>query len=117
MTIEEIKEAYEKTHEGDTIVQKSENVYGFENAEKREELREQYVKLLPKNQRLAILLHSKFCRSNHTDGCSFYYGIKELEDDWNEYAHKIYLKKADNLLAVTQDEKLLHDIINAITEY
>ena len=49
---------------------------------------------------LADVLHSKFCRWNHTDGCGWFY---EQNSDkswkWDGYAHTEYLKKAQVMLA------------------
>lgn len=53
----------------------------------------------PADQKLAILLHSKLCRGNHTDGCSWNY-----ETSWNDFAKATYLAKAKSILAqVTYD--------------
>jgi len=38
---------------------------------------------------MAILLHSKLCKHNHTDGCDWFYGVSKGVDDWkNNYAHR-----------------------------
>lgn len=116
-TIEDIKREYEKTKENDEMVQKSERVYGYKNEEKRTKLREEYIKLLPKNQRLAIFLHSKLCHSNHADMCSFYYGVRDLQDDWNEFAHKEYLKKSNRALEVIDNEETIMRIVEAVTKF
>ena len=53
--------------------------------------------LMNDNERLAEILHSKLCRSNHTDGCGWYY------ESWENvgYARKQYLDKANGILAKT----------------
>lgn len=49
-------------------------------------------------QELAILLHDKLCRWNHTDGCGWYYQISnENGHDWCGYEHGRYLTKARNI--------------------
>lgn len=98
--IEEVVARYEEA-EKDTELAPMDGysrVYGYKNHKLREQLREEYVALLPLNQRVAILLHSRLCRDNHTDGCGFFYGVKGLKDDWSEYSHKEYLKKANKLI-------------------
>ena len=59
-------------------------------------------------------MHKKLCHSNHTDGCSFYYGINGLEDDWNEYEHRKYLEKANKILEIEKDEKKLNIIMDIL---
>jgi len=54
---------------------------------------------LTEAQKLATLLHEKFCNWNHTDGCGWFYSEK-----WDEYSRKRYLEKADNILAVSTYE-------------
>lgn len=117
-TYEDILADYLATKEGDELIEKSHHIYGYRNEEKRDELRKEYIQTLPRNKQLAIELHNKLCRGNHTDGCSFYYEIKDLDDNWEGSAHKKYLKKADLLLKEFPDdiEKVLRviDIIESI---
>lgn len=55
------------------------------------------LKSLPDEKKLATAMHQKFCHSNHSDGCSWFYD----ENDWRkEDSHKIYLEKARKLLEV-----------------
>jgi len=50
-------------------------------------------------ERLAIYLHGKFCRDNHTDGCGWgYEGAWEHERCWGGYAHKRWLSEAEEAL-------------------
>lgn len=77
--------------------------------------REEYISLLPKNKRLAIKLHESLCHHDHTEWCSWFYEIKEgLEDDWSGYAHRDYLDRADRVLKVCDDEKMIIDLIEAM---
>lgn len=66
-------------------------------------------KKLSESQELAILLHEKLCRSNHIDGCSWYYEFNGNEHKWEGYEHKRWLEKADELLAhgINKDTMLL----------
>ena len=51
-----------------------------------------------KTHLLAIKLHDKLCRWNHTDGCAWYYFIKDGVHDWSESSHKAYLVKAHRVM-------------------
>ena len=104
---------YEKTRENDEIIHISERCYGYKNEEKRREIRNKYIKLLPNDKQLAIFLHSKLCHCDHTDQCGFFYEINGLEDNWNGYGHKEYLEKAKKVLKVCSDLQLLEKIFEA----
>jgi DNA-directed RNA polymerase subunit RPC12/RpoP len=58
-------------------------------------------------QAWAELLHSKKCRSNHTDGCSWEY------ESWDKpgYAHQEYLTKAHKLLSEARVQGIPPDVI------
>lgn len=45
---------------------------------------------------VAILMHEKLCRHNHTDGCGWYYRKDNDECAWTDrsYERDLYLKKA-----------------------
>lgn len=47
-------------------------------------------------KKLAIELHSLFCKDNHTDGCFWYYDIKNEEHNWSSSSHFPYLVMAYN---------------------
>lgn len=51
---------------------------------------------------LAIKLHEKLCRLNHTDGCSWFY-----EQTWDGGRHQRYLEKAKNILNIVDIESAL----------
>lgn len=53
---------------------------------------------------LAIILHSKQCKFNHTDGCGWFYSVKKNQHDWREYSHQEYLKKAEKALKIVPFE-------------
>ena len=55
---------------------------------------------LPADKQLAIDLHKCTCTQNHTDGCGWHYEFnsKTQADDWDGWAHKEYLKKAQVLI-------------------
>lgn len=48
--------------------------------------------------RLAIVLHDKFCRWNHTDGCGFFYEVNKGVHSWSSREHQNWLAKADALM-------------------
>ena len=56
---------------------------------------------LSEAEELAVALHKKQCRWNHTDGCGWYYEYNKGSHDWNGYSHKEYLTKAHNMIKVT----------------
>lgn len=64
----------------------------------REKLKEEYNSTLPVDKQLAILLHSKLCKSNHTDACGFYYEENGLDADWSRFTHNRYHMKAIGML-------------------
>ena len=45
-----------------------------------------------------MILHDKHCHWNHTDGCGWFYAVKDGKHDWSEYGHQDYLKKAKLLI-------------------
>ncbi len=47
---------------------------------------------------IAIHLHSVQCKQNHTDGCGWYYEIKNKVHDWNGHSHKRYLASAESFI-------------------
>lgn len=50
---------------------------------------------------LAVHLHGKLCHWNHTDGCGWFYAVKDGKHDWNDSSHKSYLDKARKILRET----------------
>lgn len=74
------------------------------------------IKAEPKNQKLARHLHDKLCNFNHTDGCGWYYEIRNGIDDWSGHAHSAYLTKANLLLtaAKTPGPVDVHRIIKIV---
>lgn len=69
-----------------------------------------------RTKKLAIWLHSKMCRCNHTDCCMWEYAIEGNEEDtkshdWDEYSHTEYYMKAARLLRVEPDEEKIKQII------
>ena len=53
---------------------------------------------------LAKELHHMQCHWNHTDGCGWYYEIRNSVDDWTGSAHGTYLKKAQLLIHKCKQE-------------
>lgn len=53
---------------------------------------------LTEPQQLAIELHDRFCRSNHTDACGWYYEMSDGMDKWDGSTHVRYLNQAENLI-------------------
>ena len=64
-----------------------------ERKSKLAQARASLTALSPTHQ-LAIALHEKFCTWNHTDGCSWWYAVKDGVHDWGDYSHEKYLHKA-----------------------
>lgn len=52
------------------------------------------AKLESPDQQLARELHGILCTWNHTDGCGWFYEMKNKEDDWTGRTHGEYLRKA-----------------------
>ena len=46
---------------------------------------------------LAALLHDKLCKDNHTDGCGWFYEIRNGVHEWNRDTHAGWLNKADTI--------------------
>ena len=67
-----------------------------------------------KEQKIAELLHLVLCTQDHTDQCSWYYQ-KTWDDNYSEYSPRaLYLKKAQRMLKVTDNDLLIEDLINCI---
>lgn len=60
-------------------------------------------KKLTKLEKVAILLHDRNCHHNHTDGCGWQYAVRNGIHDWNEFAHKEYLKKAQEIIELVEN--------------
>lgn len=117
-TQEEIQADYDATLKDDMLIEKAPHVWGNKNDEQRKALREEYVRTLPKNQQLAIWLHGELCHHNHTDGCSWFYEVKGLIDDWTGFEHQKYLQKADYALrAANNDIEMVKDIVKAVNRH
>jgi len=74
-----------------------------EIARRKQELAELEQKLKeaqaePEDIRLARQLHNLLCHWNHTDGCGWYYEVKNKKEDWTGQAHDRYLGKARMLI-------------------
>ena len=52
------------------------------------------AKLESPEVQLARQLHTMLCSWNHTDGCGWFYEMKNGQDDWIGHAHDQYLTKA-----------------------
>lgn len=67
---------------------------------------------------LAVTIHKKTCRWNHTDGCGWDYESKrgaegERREDWSGSTHKEYLSRADAMISALAD-LAVYDIIRVI---
>jgi hypothetical protein len=49
-------------------------------------------------RKLAILLHDKTCKWNHTDGCAWHYQIDKGIHNWNSSEHQLYLTRARTVM-------------------
>lgn len=67
------------------------------------------------DQQLARTLHTMLCGWNHTDGCGWFYEMKNKEDDWTGWAHGEYLKKANMLAHRCQKEGI--EVAKALEVY
>lgn len=52
---------------------------------------------------LAIMLHDKFCKWNHTDGCAWHYQIDDGVHDWSASEHRTWLKRAKKIKVVVDE--------------
>lgn len=75
-----------------------------ELAEVKEQLKK--AKLESPDKQLAKELHSMLCTWNHTDGCGWFYEIRNNEDDWSGSAHGQYLMKARSLIGKCKEHNL-----------
>lgn len=65
------------------------------------------------NHELAEFLHTELCNHNHTDGCGWFYE----GNDWEGYAHKKYLEKANKILETEVCIEDIKKIIKITTGY
>jgi len=66
---------------------------------------------------LAIFLHEKQCRWNHTDGCSWHYEIHNGVPDWSGHAHSKYWNIAAQILKHGYKCEDVTDIVNIINSH
>lgn len=64
-----------------------------------------------KSKEIAIKLHRYTCKCNHTDGCSWFYEIKDGMHDWSGFEHKRYLNK------VKSNVELAEKYVNTLIEW
>jgi hypothetical protein len=55
---------------------------------------------LPLERKIAVYMHERMCTWNHTDGCGWYYHSNLDEKDWKNGERKMWLDRANKLLAV-----------------
>ena len=53
---------------------------------------------MPPEKKLAVALHELLCHSNHTDGCGWFYEIRNNVHDWNRGTHNDYLQMANRFV-------------------
>lgn len=54
---------------------------------------------MPADKKLAVILHDELCTGNHTDGCGWYYEVRQGAHNWaSGSTHAAYLGKARRLL-------------------
>ena len=104
ITMEYLKEQYEKSKENDEIIEVRPHIYEYKNEGIRRKLSIEADKLLPFECQLAIYMHDCMCKENHTDGCSWFYEIDGLHHDWTRINHEKYLNKARDLLTILDFE-------------
>ena len=73
-----------------------------ETAELEKQL--EIARLESPEQQLAKTLHNMFCTWNHTDGCGWFYEMKNKQDDWSGHAHSEYLGRAMRLTHACKEE-------------
>lgn len=74
-----------------------------------DKLKKQEETLTPA-QNVAVTLHERLCRGNHTDYCDWYYRDLTNPQTWTgEYStHKKYLEKAEKALAVADGATIIN---------
>lgn len=84
----------------------------IENAEKMQEIKKEYFDLLDEDQKLAIILHDKFCRL--TSECYWYYeGSSDAIHDFSDgREHSYYLQTARDMLSNSSYEDVVRIINN-----
>jgi hypothetical protein len=80
-----------------------ERIQELEREIEKLKIEKEELEVMPKNQRLAELLHSKQCRLAHEDQCGWYY------EDWENPGlyRQLYLKKANDMLNKTSFEEVV----------
>ena len=74
-----------------------------------EMISKKYFLKLASAQQLAIKLHDLTCKSNHTDGCGWYYEISKGSHNWTGHTHQRYLGE------ILEDFENYKDYINALS--
>ena len=59
-----------------------------------EEAKLEALKGLNEVEVLAITLHDKLCKANHTDGCGWFYFMENGVPTWGEHSQQRFLHKA-----------------------
>jgi len=72
-------------------------------------------KLESLDHQLAKELHGMLCNQNHTDGCGWWYEVKNKQDDWTGGTHTEYLKKAHKMICHCDGHGL--DIASTLTAF
>jgi hypothetical protein len=67
-------------------------------------------------ERLAVELHDAKCTWNHTDGCGWFYEIRDGKHEWAGSSHGAYLKAARKLISCSGSMAAARDKLNAFLE-
>lgn len=60
---------------------------------------------------LAIAMHHRLCRWNHTDGCGWHYEIRDGIHDWSGHDHARWLRNANMVMRLIEGQPVTADNI------
>jgi hypothetical protein len=63
---------------------------------------------------LAIALHKKMCRYNHTDGCGWEYEVRNNVHDWTGSSHRTWLDQAIRIQQIADKHCVPVEVVTEI---
>ena len=95
----------------DSAIERLENQLEAVRAQKKATLTS-----MSREQLLADILHSLFCKWDHTEGCAWFYEMPKGQHDWSGHAHSRYLNTAHKVVAYCDERNISIDAVAEIME-
>lgn len=117
-SVEEIMKEWDRCRRGGplTITGTTGREWVISNSDWVLKLKSEYEETLTLEERVAIIMHSKFCRRSHSDQCNFNAEkIDGIKHEFSASDHRMWLKRAKVYLDSLPDDMSPEHIIAALS--